>query len=108
MTVTNVVQAPGFFEGGGIFQQTVVQPIDQVEKERERAKMDELIQVIQTVVAPDLWKANGGKGTIAAFDEFLIIRNSLAVHQQISGKGVTRGEPLYANGATSVGHLRGQ
>jgi hypothetical protein len=49
------------------------------------ADIQELIDLIVETVEPDSWAANGGLGTIRAFHEMLVVRNSLRVHQALGG-----------------------
>lgn len=45
----------------------------------------QLIELIVATIEPDTWAANGGKGTIMAFQNRLVVRNSVFVHQQLGG-----------------------
>jgi hypothetical protein len=47
--------------------------------------MQRLIEIITMTVEPDSWAQNGGNGTVQSFRNLLVIRNTIAVHQQIAG-----------------------
>lgn len=52
----------------------------------DRARLiRELIHIITTTIEPDSWAGAGGRGTIAAFQNKLVVRNSPLVHQRIAG-----------------------
>lgn len=38
---------------------------------------------VQSVIAPDCWKANGGESEIVMFDDFAIVESTETVHEQI-------------------------
>lgn len=48
-------------------------------------RMRQLIDAIVTAVEPDSWVDNGGRGSIMAYGDMLVVRNSPLVHQQIGG-----------------------
>ncbi|HEY3243279.1 MAG TPA: hypothetical protein VGM03_08000 [Phycisphaerae bacterium] len=60
-----------------------------------KLRMDALIELIKASIEPDTWEiANagayggspgGGKGTIVPFNRFLIVRNTIEVHEQLGG-----------------------
>lgn len=52
--------------------------------DRERL-IRQLIAAITATIEPSSWAVNGGPGTIVAFRDKLVIRNSPLVHQQIGG-----------------------
>lgn len=57
-------------------------PGDQLGEE----SIDDLIRLILEVVEPDSWAVNGGGvGTIHAFNNQLVVRNSIRVHQLLGG-----------------------
>ena len=51
----------------------------------QQTKIDQLMEIITETVEPDSWISLGGQGTIAAFDDMLIIRNTYQVHQLLGG-----------------------
>ena len=57
---------------------------ERVEFDRERL-MRELIDAIVSTIEPDSWNANGGLGSIVAFNGRIVVRNSPLVHQKIGG-----------------------
>jgi len=71
----------GLFGGQGSGQQS------QRDDERDGvgAGMQELRQLIVDTVEPDSWVDNGGLGTIQPFGNVLVVRNSILVHQRLSG-----------------------
>lgn len=79
-------QAGGFGGGGGggqsIFQNGQGQGEDNYDPE---AKIQELINLITQAIDPDSWEANGGPGTIHVFNQQLVVRNSILVHQRLGG-----------------------
>ena len=44
-----------------------------------------LVDVIQEAIEPDSWRMHGGNGTIVSFGTQLVVRNTIAVHQQLGG-----------------------
>jgi hypothetical protein len=68
----------GLFGGGGGGGGTA-QPKDKDEKAKE------LIELIESVVTPDVWVTNGGKASIRYFNGNLIITAPRSVHEQIGG-----------------------
>ncbi|MGE3180567.1 MAG: hypothetical protein AB7N71_02985 [Phycisphaerae bacterium] len=48
-------------------------------------EIEELIDLIRQTIEPDSWQENGGNGSIRAFRNLLIVRNTLLVHQRING-----------------------
>jgi hypothetical protein len=71
----------GLFGGQGGSQQS--QRDD--ERDGAGAGMQELLQLIVDTVEPDSWVQNGGLGTIQPFGNVLVVRNSILVHQRLSG-----------------------
>ena len=71
----------GLFGGQGGGQQS--QRDD--ERDGAGAGMQELLQLIVDTVEPDSWVQNGGLGTIQPFGNVLVVRNSILVHQRLSG-----------------------
>jgi len=71
----------GLFGGQGSGQQS--QRDD--ERDGAGAGMQELRQLIVDTVEPDSWVDNGGLGTIQPFGNVLVVRNSILVHQRLSG-----------------------
>ncbi len=49
------------------------------------AAMEKLIALIRDVVEPDSWRENGGAGSISAFQNTIIVRNTILVHQRLGG-----------------------
>lgn len=66
--------------GGGADDQT-----SNNQREGQAGDMQQLILLIQQVVQPDSWEANGGTGTITAWRNMIVVRNNILVHQQIGG-----------------------
>jgi hypothetical protein len=58
---------------------------DDFSDEARRQRMRELIDVITTVIEPESWEVNGGRGTIVPWREKLVVVNSPLVHQMIGG-----------------------
>lgn len=56
---------------------------DDEDLEEEFAR--ELMTWIQTVIEPDSWVVNGGRGTLSIFDVLLVVRNSADVHELLGG-----------------------
>lgn len=48
-------------------------------------EMETLIKLVIETVEPDSWVVNGGRGTIQAFGDLLVVRNSILVHQALGG-----------------------
>lgn len=44
-----------------------------------------LIELLQKVVEPDTWEANGGEGRISSWRNLLVVTNTIMVHQQLAG-----------------------
>ena len=53
----------------------------------EQRNARRLIDLIQSVVAPDSWEPNGGPGTIRYFDLYqaLVVRAPQSVHDELGG-----------------------
>lgn len=51
----------------------------------EDLEIERLRQIIVQTVEPETWADNGGPGTIVAFRNQLIVRNSIFVHQRLGG-----------------------
>ena len=47
--------------------------------------METLIKLIIETIEPDSWVVNGGRGTIQAFGDLLVVRNSILAHQALGG-----------------------
>jgi uncharacterized membrane protein YgcG len=71
----------GIFSQGGNRNSTN----DTTDQNNSETQMDQIIDLIQQTVEPDSWEANGGVGSIRAFQRSIIVRNSLLVHQQLGG-----------------------
>jgi hypothetical protein len=72
----------GIFGGGGQGSQNTQRNEDDDES---GVGMQEILQLIVDTVEPDSWTQNGGIGTIYAFRNLLVVRNSILVHQRLSG-----------------------
>lgn len=48
-------------------------------------ELQRLIDLITQTIEPDSWTQGGGQGTIHAFRNTIVVRNTLIVHQQING-----------------------
>src|SRR5688572_27321855 len=70
--------------GRGLFQ-TANQSNQQTEPRDPKAKANELIELIQAVVYPDVWAEAGGKASIKFFNGNLIITAPRTVHEAIGG-----------------------
>lgn len=55
------------------------------EPARDATQISRFVELIQTVIEPDSWHENGGRGTIAVWQNSIIVRNSPAVHQALAG-----------------------
>lgn len=51
----------------------------------ESGQVQQLIELIQQTIEPESWHSVGGTGTIVAFHNLLIVRNTIAVHQRLGG-----------------------
>jgi hypothetical protein len=78
--------------GGGMFQQGN-QNNTQDDRQGNATQLQELLTLIQDTVEPDTWRQNGGSGSIIAFQNTLIVRNTILVHQRLGGY-VTEEEAL--------------
>lgn len=60
------------------------------EKEEENKEPDaeEVAELIQKVVEPDSWAANGGKNTISPWENCLVVKASIEVHEIIGGSRI--------------------
>jgi hypothetical protein len=54
--------------------------------QRHDTEIQKLIDLIVETVEPDSWVVHGGLGTIRAFHEVLVVRNSIRVHQALGGR----------------------
>jgi hypothetical protein len=71
----------GFARGG-----SAGQPEESGRQSRQGAgDIKKLIRVIIDAVEPNSWAENGGLGTIQAFRNLLVVRNSIRVHQTLGG-----------------------
>lgn len=48
-------------------------------------ELQTLVDLIQQTVEPDSWRVNGGPGTIVPFQNMLIVRATILVHQRLGG-----------------------
>ena len=80
-------QGGGGGGGSGLFGGQGSSQTSQRDDERDGAGagMQELLQLIVDTVEPDSWVQNGGLGTIQPFGNVLVVRNSILVHQRLSG-----------------------
>lgn len=71
--------------GGGFTDTTQEQELDRDElEERALERVESLISLIQQTIEPDSWFEEGGEGSITAYEsQKLIVRQTLAVHNQI-------------------------
>ncbi len=73
---------------------------------RDKAAIDRLADMVQTLVAPDTWQRNGGRGTLRADRDALIVTQISPVHSQVvvfcEKLRSARGLPLRSRG----GHQR--
>lgn len=72
----------------GVFQSSGGGQTAEEGTQRERGTktdVDELIHLIVTSVEPDSWTQHGGRGTIQAFRDLLVVRNSALVHEALAG-----------------------
>lgn len=53
----------------------------------ERAQGQQLVNLIQSVIAPESWEVNGGRGSITYWDAWhvLVVRQTGDVHAQVGG-----------------------
>lgn len=65
---------------------------DDRENDEADETMQDLINLITTTVEPDSWSVNGGPATIEPWRGRLVVRNSIAVHQQLGGPFVEEGD----------------
>jgi hypothetical protein len=79
-------------QGGGgqsLFQQGQDQNRDRDQNDRQgmgtSPEMDRLIDLITKTIEPESWASNNGNGTIQAFRNTLVVRNSILVHQRLGG-----------------------
>ncbi len=70
-----------FGQGGGGGNQQDNQQDDGQDEERA----EQVMEWIRLVVAPDTWQENGGLGTMDVYNQQLIVRNSLSVHEILGG-----------------------
>jgi len=72
----------GIFGGSGSGSQNQNRNEDDDESD---VGMQEIRQLIIDTVEPDSWLDNGGRGSIYAFRNLLVVRNNILVHQLLSG-----------------------
>ena len=62
---------------------------DQDAEQLKKERMAQLIELIKTTIEPESWyregREGGGQGTIAAFNERIVVCNSIEVHEKIGG-----------------------
>lgn len=84
-------QQTGAGQGGGGGGQTIFQDEGRDDgrggrgEGEENVEIENLRQLIIQTVEPETWADNGGQGTIVAFRNQLIVRNSIFVHQRLGG-----------------------
>ncbi len=78
--------------GGGMFNQGQQNSGDQSSGrygdqngQGNQASMQRLVDLIMQTVEPDTWRDNGGNGTIYPFQNLIIVRNTILVHQRLGG-----------------------
>lgn len=68
--------------GSNLFQQSGGET-DEDEDKQER--LEALVELIRTTVEPSSWAENGGPGTISLYNDFIVVSNTVAVHEKIAG-----------------------
>lgn len=58
---------------------------DRENEDHGKTDIDHLVDLIVETVQPDSWVKYGGRGTIHAYRELLVVRNNLRVHQALGG-----------------------
>ena len=48
-------------------------------------KLKELRELIEAAIAPESWTSGGGRGTINAYNQSLVVYNTIEVHEKIAG-----------------------
>jgi hypothetical protein len=72
--------------GGGLFDNSNGKSERDEEKSKSKAeRAQQLIDLVQTTVRPDIWDVNGGKATIKFFNGNLIITAPRSVQEAIGG-----------------------
>ena len=78
-------------QGGGGGQSLFTNDQNDEDRDQDRQgegigqEMQRLVDLITQTIEPDSWSVNGGLGTINAFRNMLVIRNSIFVHQRLGG-----------------------
>jgi hypothetical protein len=70
--------------GGGLFENAQDNQNEEISKTRAERGQD-LVDLIQTTVRPEIWNINGGKARIKYFSGTLIITAPRSVHEAIGG-----------------------
>jgi len=80
--------------GGGGQDENIFADDDDDDDDDEQAdlekRVDDLIAIIEDTIEPDTWMINGGRGTIAAFNNMLVVRNTIEVHAKLGGAFVLK------------------
>ena len=93
----------GPFGGGGQGNQGRGQQGQQQQQQNREERAQELVDLIQETIEPDIWRENGGTvGSIRYYNDSLIIRAPLYVHQQIGGGYSIEEQRSAPTGAASV------
>ena len=79
----------GMFGQGGQNQQQQGQ--DQTGQQGGQQEMQQLVEIIRQTVEPDSWRESGGQGSILPYQQSIIVRNTILVHQRLGGY-LTEGE----------------
>lgn len=80
------VTSAGGSAGNGVFSTGHGQAEAEAEGgQKLRPELERMIEVILNTVEPDSWHEGGGKGSIAGFQHYLVVRNTIAVHQLLGG-----------------------
>jgi len=77
--------------GGGMFgtgqqgQQGQYGQAENLGGQGGRTEIQRLVELIRDTVEPDTWRENGGMGTIIPYQNFIVVRNTILVHQRLGG-----------------------
>ncbi|MFQ5489653.1 MAG: hypothetical protein ACE5GE_02925 [Phycisphaerae bacterium] len=58
---------------------------DSDDSEVKTQRIDDLIVLIEDTIEPNTWQTNGGRGTVTVYNDMLVVRNSIEVHEKIGG-----------------------
>ena len=70
------------FGQGGQSQNSQGQDAGQQSGQQE---MQQLVDIIRQTIEPDSWRENGGQGSILPYQQTIIVRNTILVHQRLGG-----------------------